>query len=208
MRLVLASQSPRRRELLAALAPEFEVAPADLEETMTGHARADAVRLSLEKAWAIAAKQPGTVVVGSDTIVHLGGACYGKPADAADAFRMWRELRGRSHTVTTGVAVVAGGREFAGASQAEVTLAELSDDEVRALIATGIPIDKAGSYAIQEGEPPVVTRLQGCYCCVVGLPLWRLRGLLEVVGVVCRDPGATFERCRQCPERPPEPRDD
>jgi len=201
-RIVLASASPRRRELLAALVPEFEVVPADVPEQTCGEPAAEAVRLARDKARAVADRLPAAVVIGSDTVVHDGEHFYGKPVDAADAERMWRALRGRPHQVTTGIAVVGPGCVVAEASESNVTLRNLTDDEITAYVASGRPLDKAGAYAIQDEDVPTVERLEGCYCCVVGLPLWRLRTALQSCGVDAREPHLTFERCATCPERP------
>jgi septum formation protein len=198
---VLASGSPRRRELLAALVAEFEVVPSDVPEEAAGDPVQDALHLAEAKARAVAETASDAVVIGCDTIVHDGRRSYGKPVDAADALRMWRELRGRSHRVVTGVAVVFEGKVLTGHSEAAVTLADLGDETIAQYVASGRPLDKAGAYAIQDDDVPTVARLDGCYCCVVGLPLWRLRGLLERAGVACRKPGETYGRCRACPER-------
>ncbi len=142
-RVVLASASPRRRELLASLLDDFEVTPSTVEETFGADPVADAESLALAKARDIAANDAGAVVIGSDTIVFDDERAYGKPADARDALSMWRALRGRAHRVVTGVAVVAPGSEVAGHAISMVELANLDDDAVRAYIATGRPLDKA-----------------------------------------------------------------
>jgi len=201
MRIVLASASPRRTELLGALVDGFEVVAADIAEDLGPDARADAVRLATEKARAVAADYPGALVTGSDTIVHDAELSYGKPVDPADAAAMLARLRGKPHLVTTGVAVVADGRVDAACREAEVHLADMSDTAIAAYVASGRPLDKAGSYAIQDADVPTVQGIQGCYCCVVGLPLWRLKRMLEARGVVCREPSETLARCAECPER-------
>ncbi len=199
--IVLASGSPRRRELLAALVADFQMVVSDVPEPTTNDPRADARRLALEKASAVAASRPGAVVIAADTLVHDAIRTYGKPADHSDARTMLARLQGRSHTVTTAIAVVNGDDHFIDASDAAVTLRLLTHEDIDAFVATGIPLDKAGAYAIQEGDPPVVERWEGCYCGVMGLPLWRLRRLLAHAGVRCPEPSATFERCDGCPER-------
>lgn len=200
-RVVLASASPRRRELLAALLDDFEVVPSAVEETFGADPVADAESLALAKARDIAAANPGAVVIGSDTIVFDGERAYGKPEDADDALRMWRALRGRTHSVVTGVAVVAPGYEAAGHTISQVELADLGDAAVRAYVASGRPMDKAGAYAIQDTDVGTVTRREGCYCSVMGLPLWQLRALLAPTGIACRDPGSTRPECASCPGR-------
>ncbi len=200
-RVVLASSSPRRRELLAALIDTFDVVPSDLPEEAEGDPVEDAVRLASAKAWAVAEREPDAVVIGCDTIVHDGHRSYGKPRDAGDAARMLRELRGHEHTVVTAVAIVADGVVATDHCEAIVTLADLDEEEIAAYVGSGRPLDKAGAYAIQDEDVPTVRRLAGCYCCVVGLPLWRLRNLLEPAGISCRRPDATYTRCVACPER-------
>jgi septum formation protein len=187
--------------LLAALVAEFEVAPSDIPEDAGDDPVDDAVRLAKAKALAVARYEPDALVIGCDTIVHDGVRSYGKPADAADAVRMLRALRGRSHRVVTGVAIAFKERVTAGHSEAAVTLTNLGDNAIRRYVASGRPLDKAGAYAIQDDDVPTVTRFEGCYCCVVGLPLWRLRALLVEAGVECADPDDAYERCRGCPER-------
>ncbi len=201
-RVVLASASPRRRELLAALLDDFEVAPSGVEEAFGADPVADAESLALAKARDIANTHPGAAVIGSDTIVFDGDRAYGKPEDANDALAMWRALRGRTHRVVTGVAVVAPGYEAAGHTISQVELADLADAAVRAYVASGRPMDKAGAYAIQDTDAGTVTRLEGCYCSVMGLPLWQLRTLLEAAGVSCAEPDGIRSECAACPGRP------
>lgn len=201
-RVVLASASPRRRELLAALVAEFAVIPADVDESAEGDPVAAAARLARAKAEAVLARDDGAVVIGSDTIVADRDRMYGKPADAADATAMWQALRGRPHLVATGVAVAIGGwPALVDVSESVVTLSGLDDAAVEAYVTSGRPLDKAGAYAIQDEDIPTVTKLDGCYCGVMGLPLWTLRTLLEEFGVATRPPHETFERCATCPER-------
>lgn len=200
MRAVLASASPRRRELLRALLDEFAVDPADIDERMDGDPRDDARRLAREKAEAVARRHPRAIVIGADTIVHDGARAYGKPRDAADAVAMLRALRGRPHLVATGVALACDGAA-GGVSTATVRLADLSDAAIAAYAASGRPLDKAGAYAIQDEDAGVVAALDGCYCAVMGLPLWRLRAMLADAGVPVAEPHRARERCAACPER-------
>ncbi len=200
-RIILASASPRRLELLRALIPGFDVVVSDVPEAMTGDPVADSMRLAQAKAEAVSARHAGAVVIGADTIVHDGVRAYGKPADTGDALAMWKLLRGKTHRVITGIAVVCDGQVRAGYSESQVTLSMLNDADVARYVASGRPLDKAGAYAIQDEDVPTVARLDGCYCCVVGLPLWRLRGLLRATGVECALPTNVFERCEACPER-------
>jgi len=201
-RLVLASSSPRRRELLAALLDDFEVVASDVPEDVGDDPIAGAVRLAIEKAQAIAVGTGDVVVVGSDTVVFDESRSYGKPADEEDARAMLSLLSGRSHRVATGIAVVSPGTGVrSGVSIATVRMAAMDPAAIDAYVASGRPLDKAGAYAIQDEDIPTVAGLDGCYCCVMGLPLWHLRALLVDAGVDCKDPGATFARCAECPER-------
>ena len=199
--VVLASASPRRQDLLRALLDGATVDPADIDEGTTDDPRADARRLAREKASAVARRHPGAVVIGADTIVHDGERAYGKPADKEEAVAMLRALRGRRHLVVTGVAVVSASGAASEVSTSNVTLAELDDHTVAAYVASGRPLDKAGAYAIQDEDVPTVAALDGCYCSVVGLPLWRLRALLATAGVVACEPHEALPRCAACPER-------
>lgn len=201
-RVILASASPRRRELLAALVEDFETVTSTVDEVLGADAVADAEALATAKAREVAARYPGAVVIGSDTIVTDGRRSYGKPEDAADALAMWRALRGMTHRVVTGVAIVGPEGERVGHSVSDVELSALDDDAVQAYIDSGRPMDKAGAYAIQDADVPTVSRFEGCYCSVMGLPLWRLRAMLAAAGVSTRDPAASRPGCAACPERP------
>ena len=201
-RVVLASASPRRRALLAALIEEFAVVPSDVDEAIEGPPVEVAGKLALAKARAVLARDESAVVIGSDTVVADELRLYGKPADATDAVAMLRALRGRRHLVATGVAVCVGGwPPLVDVSENVVTLNHLTDDAVAAYVASGRPFDKAGAYEIQDEDVPTVTALDGCYCAVMGLPLWTLRTLLEEFGVRTKAPHETFPRCAACPER-------
>ena len=199
--VVLASASPRRRELLRALLDDATIDPADIDERTTDDPRADARRLAREKASAVARRHPGAAVIGADTIVHDGERAYGKPAGEEEAVAVLRNLRGRTHLVVTGIAVVSASGAASEVSTSNVTLAELDDDTIAAYVASGRPLDKAGAYAIQDEDVPTVADLDGCYCSVMGLPLWRLRALLATAGVVTREPHEALARCAACPER-------
>ena len=200
--VILASASPRRRELLAALIDEFEVVPSEVEEQLLGDGFVDAERLAFAKAEDVLQRNPEAIVVGSDTIVFDDEGEFGKPADRADAFAMWQRLRGGWHSVATSIAVIGAGEERQLTEVAEVLLSDLSDNEILAYIASKRPLDKAGGYAIQDEDVPTVAELEGCYCSVMGLPLWALWTLLEDAGVPCREPSAAFSRCAECPSRP------
>jgi septum formation protein len=181
--VVLASQSPRRRQLLALIGIEHEVRPANIDESyLPGEApRAHAVRLARGKAAAIAA--PRSVTIGSDTIVVVDGDVLGKPRDEEEAAHMLRRLSGRSHTVITAVAVRWQRRTVSDAEEVAVTFRALSDSDIDAYIATREPMDKAGAYGIQGYGATIVERVDGDYFAVMGLPLNRLVRLLESLGL-------------------------
>ena len=190
-RLVLASGSPRRREILAGLDLDFEVRPVDIDETPhPGEPPDDYVlRLAQDKAaQAARSAAENELVLAADTIVALGGSLLGKPRDTADAARMLRALAGRSHQVLTGVALdcAAGPQRVAVRSsdlcRTRVTLAPLSDEEIEWYANTGEPLDKAGAYAVQGLGSLFVERLDGNYSNVVGLPLPNTYRLLRRVG--------------------------
>ena len=186
MRLVLASASPRRRELLKSIAPQFEVVPSEIEETLEdGPAPVAVARLALRKARAVAARVREAVVLAADMVVILDGAALGKPADAREARAMLRRLRGREHEVITGVAVLDSrtGREASTSVVSRVRMAAYSDATLEAYVATGAPLDKAGAYAIQDLGGALVERLAGSYTNVVGLPVEETRWLLAEFGV-------------------------
>ena len=199
MALVLASASPRRRELLPALGVTFEVVPADVDESGDDEDAARLARdLALRKARAVAAGRPGDTVIGADTIVVLGGRQLGKPADASEARAMLEALRGHTHHVVTGLAVI-GGVEATEAVTTAVTMRDYSDAEVARYIARGEPFDKAGAYAVQDPEFAPAAAVEGCRCAVIGLPLWTLRQLLLDAGVDAEPPG--LPDCLGCPHR-------
>jgi septum formation protein len=185
VRIILASQSPRRRELLALIGVPHEVRPADLDESaLPGESPTEhAERLARSKAEAVAAHEPAAVVIGSDTIVVLDGDILGKPRDAAEAAATLRRLAGRTHTVHTAVAVTRNGRTVSGVESVEVTFRPLSDAQIETYIATGEPMDKAGAYGIQGFGAVIVERVHGDYFAVMGLALGRLVSLLEQLGV-------------------------
>lgn len=201
MSLVLASASPRRREFLAALGVPFEVDPADIDET---NDEPDPVHLAealaLSKARAVAARRPGDVVIGSDTVVALEGRLLGKPADAAEAREMLHALRARAHEVVTGVAVVSGpGIQVVAHQRTTIVMRAYTEAECEEFIARGEPFDKAGGYAIQDAAFRPVARTEGCECGVMGLPLWTLRRCLAAAGVETATPA--LDRCLRCPAR-------
>lgn len=189
--LILASASPRRRELLERLTTEFHVVPADIDETVTGASLPDAVvGLALRKARAVAARLGHGVVLGADTVVVVDGDVLGKPAGPADAEAMLRRLRGRRHQVITGLAVIdaASGRTASDAVTTEVVMRDYDEATIRTYVAGGEPLDKAGAYAIQEGGAALVAAWTGPYSNVVGLPLGAAYRLLAAFGVAVNGP--------------------
>ena len=185
-RVILASASPRRRELLRLVGIAHEVRPADIDESYLPGEQpaAHAERLARGKAEAIVADAGQDVVtIGSDTIVVVDGDVLGKPRDRAHAKQMLRRLSGRSHVVMTGVAVAWQGRTFSGVEEVGVTFRDLSDDEIERYIDTGEPMDKAGAYGIQGFGATIVDRVDGDYFAVMGLALNRLARLLRDAGL-------------------------
>jgi septum formation protein len=184
-RLVLASSSPRRRELLRLVGIAHSVYPADIDETpLPGELPyPHAERLAREKAAVVAAREPNATVIAADTIVVVDGEILGKPLDEADAALMLRRLSGRSHIVHTAVAVARDGAVVSDVETVGVTFRELSDDDIAAYIATREPMDKAGAYGIQGFGATVVTRVDGDYFAVMGLALGMTVRLLGRVGV-------------------------
>ena len=184
--LTLASASPRRRELMDTLGLEFTVTPADLtEEPIPGESPQDMVRrLSQEKAQAVAATMNTGLVIGADSTVVFEGQAVGKPVDDDDARRMLRQLSGTTHHVATGLTVIdaASGRTLSDAMTSQITLRELSEQEIEASIASGVPRDKAGAYAVQDTELRPAADWEGCYNNIVGLPICRLLEMLRELG--------------------------
>ena len=171
--LVLASASPRRQELLRNAGIEFVVHPAHVPEVPQKNEspKAYAERLACEKAQAVSRQRPGDVVLGADTVVIVDSAILEKPADAADAARMLRMLSGREHSVTTGVCLVGSGFEDVRSETTQVTFSPLSGDDIDFYVASGEPMDKAGAYAIQGIASRWISRIEGDYSNVVGLPV-------------------------------------
>lgn len=210
MKLILASQSPRRRRLLAELGLSFITLSTDIDETpCPNEAPADlAVRLAEAKAEAAAARldpTEGALVLASDTVVALGNEILGKPTDAADARRMLEQLRGQTHLVHTAVSVRSHPhpRTETRLNSSRITMRAYTDAEIDAYIATGDPQDKAGAYAIQHPAFAPVAQLDGCYAGVMGFPLNDVRMLLCARGIkieadipaICRGSGSAICCC-------------
>lgn len=180
MNVILASQSPRRRELMGLLRIPFTVRVADIDETMDPSAdpAEEVARVSRLKAEA-AARSPEETVIAADTVVVCGGKLLGKPRDEADAFRMLQMLSGRAHQVMTGLTVRRGDSIRTHTEITDVYFRPLSEKEIRDYIRTNDPMDKAGSYGIQSGAAVFVEKLVGDYYNVVGLPVCRLYQILK-----------------------------
>ncbi len=202
MGLVLASSSPRRRELLSLLGVPFSVAmpPEDDAPPPLGALAVPLARgLALAKARAVAAAQGASPVLGADTVVALRGRALGKPASPQEALAMLRALRRRWHRVVTAVALVWRGRTWLGHAVTWVHFRPLQEEEIRRYVARGEPLDKAGGYAIQDQEFRPVDRYLGCYCNVVGLPLALVASLLRRAGIEVPAEAGPLPQCRACP---------
>ncbi|HBU85922.1 MAG TPA: septum formation inhibitor Maf [Paenibacillus sp.] len=190
-RIILASTSPRRKELIASLHLAFEVIPSHADEDTPPEWTPEQTvqELAMRKALAVyrglEGREQDAVIVGSDTVVVLDGDILGKPLDEADAERMLSRLQGRVHRVFTGVACIDAnnGKSMVQYRQTDVTMKELSEATIRAYVQTGEPSDKAGSYAIQGIGASLIDRVEGCYFNVVGLPLSLLSDMLDGFGI-------------------------
>ena len=189
MPLVLASQSPRRRELMALVTPDFIVDAADIDEDgLTAFSPvALAQMLAQAKAAAVAARREADTILGCDTVVEAGGELLGKPAGFDDAVRMLQSLSGRRHLVHTGVCIIPPGELEPAATFAETTavwFAPLPEDEIAAYARTAEPYDKAGGYGIQGWAARYITRVEGCFYNVMGLPVAALYRHLRAEGLL------------------------
>jgi len=180
MQLILASQSPRRKQLLELFHMPFTVRVADIDETMDLKKSAydEVARVALAKAKAISA-QPEDIVIAADTIVVCDGQVLGKPADEDDACRMLQLLSGRDHQVMTGLCVLRGDRQEVCTEVTDIHFRALSRDEILAYVSTGEPMDKAGAYGIQGGAALFAEKMVGDYYNVMGLPVCRLGMILK-----------------------------
>ena len=206
--IVLASESQRRREIIRALDAAVEIVPSGIDErpAIPGEQAEDYVgSIAADKAGAVSANgHSEALVIGADTSVVLEGKILGKPVDEAEARSMLTALRGRSHRVVTGVAVSRDGTTASSVTSSDVMMREYSDDEMEAYIESAEPFDKAGGYAIQDGEFTPVSALAGCYLNVVGFPLCEVMRLMSEVGVDVRlkQDWRAPERCpSDCPVR-------
>jgi septum formation protein len=186
-KIILASGSPRRRELLAAMQVEFEVVPSSFEEQLDDGRTPEEVasELALGKAKDVAVKFPDQIVLGADTIVTVEGKQLGKPVDADDALQTLKLLAGREHAVTTGVAIVklSDGVELVAAETSIVYFRPYDNAAAMAYVRTGDPLDKAGSYGIQSGGAPLIDSIKGNYDTIIGLPTVLVSELLQKLGV-------------------------
>lgn len=183
--VILASQSPRRRQLLELVGIRHDVRPADIDESVSQGELPEryAERLAREKARTVAANDSSALVIGADTIVVIDELILGKPKDVSDAERMLAMLSGRTHTVMTAVAVCHGDRIASSVEIVDVTFVPLDENQIREYVATGEPMDKAGAYGIQGYGATIVRRIDGDYFAVMGLSLVRLVALLREIGV-------------------------
>ena len=184
MTLVLASTSPRRRELLARLTSDFIVVPGEADETASGSPDAQAIGAALAKARSVASRNPG-VIIGADTIVLLDGRILGKPRSKEEAREMLSQLSGRDHAVLTGLCVISTwtGEERSVCERTTVRFRRLPPDEIEAYLESGEYLGKAGAYGIQGRAGAFVTGIEGDYHNVMGLPLCRLVLLLREMGI-------------------------
>ena len=182
MHLILASQSPRRRELLGLFRIPFVIRAADIDEAMDPNQSAfdEVARVSRLKAMAVS-RETGDVVIAADTIVVCQGKVLGKPRDAEDAVSMLKLLSGRDHQVMTGMTVLRDDRILSHTEVTDIHFRKLSDAEIRAYVASGEPMDKAGSYGIQGGAALFCEKMSGDYYNVVGLPVCKLGMMLQTI---------------------------
>ena len=184
MALILASGSPRRRELMSLITPEYTVITSELDETkIAADSPAQLAKaLATAKARAVAEERPDDIVCGFDTVVECEGKVFGKPKDEADAVRMLHALSGREHRVHTGVCICCGRRAAATVETTIVHFSPIDEADLLAYVRTPEPYDKAGAYAIQGRGTFLVERIDGCYFNVVGLPLHRLSVMFAECG--------------------------
>ena len=181
MRYILASKSPRRRELLSEIVKEFDIVTKEVDETLPSdiHPQRGVEILAVRKGEAVAKEAPDALVISSDTLVELGGVPLGKPKDEADAVRMLTSLSGKAHNVHTGVAVHYNGRVFSGVATTAVHFREMTMAEILDYVKSGDPMDKAGAYGIQSGGGKFVSGYDGDYDTVVGLSVALTKKLID-----------------------------
>ena len=185
MELILASGSPRRREMMQLIGMPFTVRVSEADEDILSCSPEETVMtLAARKAAAVKKDAPGCCVIGADTIVYLDGQIIGKPVDKDDAFRILSLLSGREHTVYSGVCILTDEKELRFFETTRVTFAKLSKEEIEDYIASGEPMDKAGSYGVQGIGAVLVERVDGCYFNVIGLPVPTLYRKLSDLGIL------------------------
>lgn len=184
VRIILASGSPRRHDLLLMAGIAHEVLPADVDETYRAGEEPGVYteRLAREKGASVALREPSALIIAADTIVVVDGQVLGKPRDASDAARMLRMLSGRMHKVLTAIAVARFGRLESAVDIVQVKFRDLTDDDISKYIGSGEPADKAGAYGIQGYGATIVERIEGDYFAVMGMSLLRLTTLMRRVG--------------------------
>ena len=181
--LILASASPRRRELMGNTGLDFQVITADAEEVKTGDPKALVMENAYRKAQAVWTLHPDAIVLGADTIVYQKGQVLGKPKDEADARAMLAQLSGAWHTVYTGVCVLQEGRKDVRCDESRVQFVPLTPADIDRYVATGEPMDKAGAYAVQGRAGMYVRRIEGSFSNVIGLPMALVRDMLRAAGI-------------------------
>jgi len=186
MSIILASASPRRRELLSLITTDFEIIVSEADETLPESITPEqaVMELAARKATAVAKSHPDRAVIGSDTVVAVDGEILGKPTDDADAVRMLKLLSGRKHHVFTGLCIAYQGENTVFYDGAAVEFAEMSESEIADYVASGEPRDKAGAYAIQGLASKFITSISGDYYSVVGLPVSHLYRSLKDLKVL------------------------
>lgn len=182
--IILASGSPRRKELLKKICDDFVVEVCDEEEIhIAENPKSLAIQNAERKAKFIAARHENDIIIGADTIVALDGKIFEKPDGVGGAEKMLRALAGKKHEVITGLAIVVNKKIFTAAEVTEVFFGEMTDAEISEYVATGEPLDKSGSYALQGGAAKFIEKINGDWANVVGLPLFRLRQLAKTAGI-------------------------
>ena len=186
MDIVLASGSPRRRELMALITPDYRVAPSTVEESLLSAPTPQRLvaLLAAAKCADVAQKYPGAAVIGSDTVVDCGGEVFGKPKDAADARRMMEKLSGNTHAVHTGVCIRTPGGEQAFVATSHVRFFPIPEDELAEYIASEEPYDKAGAYAVQGRAACWLDAIDGDYYTIMGFPVSRVARALRALGAL------------------------
>ena len=183
-KIILASGSPRRKDLLAQVGIPFEVIVSNADETISGPPEQQVQALALRKAKAVQDERPNSaeIIIAADTLVYIDAKVLGKPQNPQEAFDMLKTLSGRGHTVYTGVALLGKNHKRVFADSTNVYFRNLTDHEIRAYIATGEPMDKAGAYGVQDKGALLVDRIEGDYFTVVGLPVAKVAAALREMG--------------------------